>query len=128
MEETWIHSILLEYGIYTGSFIICFISGFVPVVNAEIFLVLISSISTGQKLVPVLLLSSLGQMTAKAIFYYGGKGSLKISHKRYEDSINQTIVKMKKWESKVDIFGSSDILTENGFWPHRVIQLQRTYV
>ena len=72
MHETLIHSLLSDYGLYIGSYTICFISGFLPVINAEIYLLLISSLTTEQNFVPVLLLSSLGQMTAKAILYFGG--------------------------------------------------------
>lgn len=121
MEDTWIHNILLQYGLHTGTFVYCFISGFLPIVNAEIFLVFISSISTKKMLIPILILSCLGQMTAKTVLYFGGKGSLKISHKRYEDKINQAISKMKKWESKVDVLIFISAMT--GFPPFYIITI-----
>jgi len=68
---------------------------------------------------PVLLLATLGQMTSKALIFLSGKGILKLlSQKRYEKKINETKEKMKKWESRIDIFVFLSALT--GFLPFYV--------
>jgi membrane protein YqaA with SNARE-associated domain len=104
MEETGLYSILSDYGLFTGTYIICVISGIVPIVNAEFFFIFVSSLSTESSLPPVLIIGTLGQMTAKSVLYLSGKGILDLSHKRYEDAISRTKAKMEKWKSRVDLF------------------------
>lgn len=96
--------ILSNYGLYAGTYIFCVISGLVPVVNAELFLILISSTVTNSTFLPIVLLASFGQMTAKVILFLSGKGILKVSLKKYENKLQETMLKMQKWESKVDVF------------------------
>jgi membrane protein YqaA with SNARE-associated domain len=104
MQESGIFQILPAVGIYAGTYIICFISGFFPLVNAEIFLVLISLNVTKAECIPLFMLAALGQMTAKLLMFLGGKGVIKLSKKRFEDKINGIALKMKKWETRIDIF------------------------
>lgn len=91
-------------GLYTGTYLFCFMSGFIPVLNAELFLVGLSLTLSKPESVLVLLLASTGQMTAKAILYLSGKGVLRFSKKRYENKIAEIEAKMEKWESKIDFF------------------------
>ncbi len=102
--ELSINNFLSQFGIYTGTYFYCLISGIVPFVNAEVFLIFVSSLVSKPLLLPVLLLATAGQMTSKALIYMSGKGILKLSYKRYEKKINETKEKMKKWESKIGIF------------------------
>ena len=121
MEEISIHNILSSYGLYSGTYIVCLISGFVPVVNAEIYLVFVSSLITKTFFFPVLLLATFGQMTAKAVLFFSGMGVLKLSLKKYENKINETIVKMQKWGTKVDLFIFISSFT--GFPPFYIITI-----
>jgi len=121
MEEFNIHNIISNYGLYSGTYIICFISGFVPIVNAEIFLIFVSSLVTKSLFLPVLLLASIGQMTAKAVLFFSGMGVVKISLKRYQSKINETMAKMQKWESKVDLLIFLSAFT--GFPPFYIITI-----
>ena len=121
MEEISIHSIISNYGLYTGTYIICVISGFIPVVNAEIILIVLSSVLTKSSVLPVLLLATTGQMTAKAVLYFSGMGVVKLPLKRYENKINDAIAKMQKWESKVDLFIFVSAFT--GFPPFFIITI-----
>ena len=104
MEENIIHSIISNYGLYSGTYFICVISGFVPIVNVEIFLIFVSTFFSKSLFLPVLLLATIGQMTAKAVLFFSGMGFVKLSLKRYENKIDDAMVKMQKWKSKTDLF------------------------
>ena len=121
MEESFINSIVSDYGVYAGTYIICLISGFVPVVNAEIFLIFVSTLLTKQLLFPVLLLATIGQMTAKAILFMSGMGILKLSLKRYENKIGKIEAKMHRWGSKNDVFIFLSSFT--GFPPFYIVTI-----
>jgi len=121
MEEISIQSIISNYGLYSGTYIICFVSGFVPIINAEIFLIFVSSVVTKSLFIPVLLLATIGQMTAKAVFFFSGMGVVKLSLKRYENKINDAMLKMQKWESKADWFIFLSSFT--GFPPFYIITI-----
>ena len=113
-----LNNFLSQFGIYTGTYFYCLISGIVPLVNAEVFLVFVSSLVSKQLLLPVLFLATAGQMTSKALIYFSGRGIFKLSYKRYEKKINETKEKMQKWESKIGIFVFISALT--GFPPFYV--------
>ena len=103
MEETGIYTVTTGYGLHASTYILCLISGFIPIVNAEIFLIGLSSMITKPVVLPLSILAAFGQMTAKAIFYLSGRGILKISPPRYENKLNETKAKLIKWESKSEI-------------------------
>jgi membrane protein YqaA with SNARE-associated domain len=119
MENTTVLHLLAVIGLYGGTYVVCLISGFIPIVNAELFLIWISLSISKPEFLPVLLLASTGQMTAKVVMYFSGKGVIKISKKRYEKKIAEIEAKMKKWESKIDIFIFLSAFT--GFPPFYVV-------
>ena len=121
MEEISIQSLITDYGLYLGTYVICLISGFVPIINAEIYLIFVSTVVTKSSFIPVLFLATMGQMTAKAVFYFSGMGVIKLSLKRYESKIDAVMVKMQKWKSKVDLFIFLSAFT--GFPPFYVIPI-----
>lgn len=121
MDDINIHNIISNYGLYSGTYIICFISGFIPIVNAEIFLIIVSSLITKSLFLPVLLLATLGQMTAKTVLFFSGMGVIKLSLKRFENKINDTMVKIKNWGSKVDLLIFISAFT--GFPPFYIITI-----
>ena len=104
MDMISIQDIIISIGPYVGTFVICFISGLVPIVNAEIFLLFVASFIERPLFLHVLLLGTLGQMTAKVVLYYSGRGVLNLSMKRYADRINETREKMLQWGKKIDGF------------------------
>ena len=118
MFDLGVESFMAQFGIYAGTYLYCFLSGVIPVVNAEIFLILAASMVSKPLLLPVLLLGTLGQMTAKVIIFLTGKGLFKLSYKRYEHKIKATQEKLKKWENKLDLFVFVSALT--GFPPFYV--------
>jgi membrane protein YqaA with SNARE-associated domain len=63
---------------YLGTFVVGLLSGLVPVINIEVYLVAVGSLS-GASPVPVVLLTTLGQMLGKCILYLSGQGFVKLS-------------------------------------------------
>jgi membrane protein YqaA with SNARE-associated domain len=119
MNESSILQLLTNIGLYGGTYLVCLISGFIPVVNAELFLIWISLTLSKVEYVPILLLATSGQMTAKVLMFLSGKGVIHISKKRYEKKIAEIEAKMKKWENKIDIFIFLSAFT--GFPPFYVV-------
>ncbi len=119
MDESSILQLLSVIGLYGGTYIVCLISGFIPIVNAELFLIWISLTISKTEYIRLLLLATSGQMTAKVLMFLSGKGVVNISKKRYENKLAQIEEKMKKWESKIDIFLFLSAFT--GFPPFYVV-------
>jgi hypothetical protein len=58
-------------GIYAGTFLFCALSGIVPLMNSELFLLYLGSIANHRQLPALLLLAAVGQMSAKILLYRG---------------------------------------------------------
>jgi membrane protein YqaA with SNARE-associated domain len=95
--------LISEYSLYASTYITCLVSGFVPIVNEELFLIGLSSVITKPIFLPLLFLATFGQMTAKAIVFFSGMGIFTISTKRYAHKIHEMKAKLVKWESKLDL-------------------------
>jgi membrane protein YqaA with SNARE-associated domain len=104
MDESTILQLVQHIGIFGGTYVICLVSGFIPIVNAELFLIWISLVISKAEYIPILLLATAGQMTAKILMFLSGKGVINLSKKRYEKKISEIKAKMKKWESKIGLF------------------------
>lgn len=92
-----------KVGIYLASFVVGFVSGLVPFVNSEIYLVAISSVVARPALVPIALLTSLGQLFAKTILFYAGRGVFRIKMGRYETKVEAVREKFERWKNKTDL-------------------------
>src|SRR5512139_1903769 len=70
--------LLEQHGLYPTVFAVCVVSGFIPAVNAEIFLLIV--MSTVPKASPVLvgLTATCGQMVAKSLIYATGRGLVRL--------------------------------------------------
>jgi len=60
-----------------GSFAIGLVSGLVPAVNTEAYLLMIAALAPRGAVVPAVLFVTLGQMVAKALLYGAGSGALR---------------------------------------------------
>ncbi|MCH7761105.1 VTT domain-containing protein [candidate division TA06 bacterium] len=96
--------LITKFGVYLSTFLVCLVSGFVPVVNAEVYLVLISAFVPISLVPPLIFLSTLGQMTAKSILFYAGRGVLNLPLRRYEKKIDRVREKFEKWKPRTDLF------------------------
>jgi membrane protein YqaA with SNARE-associated domain len=65
--------------LYLTTFVVCIVSGFVPVVNAEAYLVVASAaFGSPAHVLPLALVGALGQMVAKVLIYLAGRGVLRL--------------------------------------------------
>ena len=76
------------WGLYLGTFLFSVVSGLVPVINCEVYLVFLGATAPRSALPALLLLASLGQMSAKAILYMAGRGVLSFPLRRYQARID----------------------------------------
>src|SRR4029453_1176973 len=60
-----------------GSFAVGLVSGLVPAVNTEAYLLMIVALAPRGVAVPAVVLVTLGQMLAKALLYLAGTGALR---------------------------------------------------
>ncbi len=101
MNIEWLIS---QYGIHLTTFIVCLISGFIPVVNAELYLVAVSALSSKSAAIYLVFISSSSQMIAKAIMYLTGRGSLKLPFKRRNGKLEEVRKKFANWENRTYLF------------------------
>lgn len=67
-----------------ATFVVSFVSGFVPFVNTEAYLISVAALSSSPAL-PLVVAATLGQMTAKLLLYLAGRGLLRLPRaRRYE--------------------------------------------
>ena len=104
MDEGGFQELISQFGVMTGTVVVCFISGFVPVVNAELYLLLVATMIPKSLFVPVLLLATMGQMTAKSLIYLTGKGVIRLPIKKLETGVARMEERMERWESGIGTF------------------------
>ncbi len=94
--------IVTKVGIYGASLVISFVSGLLPLINTELYLVAVSAMVAQHSLLPIALLSALGQIAAKTILFYAGRGIFQINMGKFDKKIVAVQTKFKEWENKVD--------------------------
>jgi membrane protein YqaA with SNARE-associated domain len=106
--------------VYLASFVVSFVSGFVPIVNTEAYLLSVSALSSVPA-VPVILLSTLGQMCSKLILYLGGRGLVRLPLGRPGQSLDKMRAELERRQGKTDalIFASAFL----GFPPFYAVTL-----
>ena len=99
-------AVIESAGVYGGTYLVCVASGVIPVINAELFLIgLILLIPSSHALWLIVLLATLGQMTAKIAMYYGGRGVLRIPMgNKYKGKLKQWQGKFAEAEGKTTAF------------------------
>lgn len=78
MEQLFSHGEII-----LTTFAFCVASGFVPVLNAEAYLIAASLTSSPTVLLPLILAATAGQMTAKSHMYMAGRGVIALPLGRY---------------------------------------------
>lgn len=95
--------LIAKVGVYAASLVVGFVSGLVPFVNSEVFLLLVSPITAKPALLPVAALAALGQMGAKTILFYAGRGVFSFDMGRFEKRIEKVQQKFHEWENRTDL-------------------------
>jgi len=116
------NSLIKTWGLPAATFVYCFISGLVPVVNAEAFLVIISSaLLSRSQLLLIATLAAAGQMTAKCTMYFVARTSFRRPPQKYEEKFNRTREKLDQWRYGVGLFFFASAST--GFPPFYVVSI-----
>jgi membrane protein YqaA with SNARE-associated domain len=94
--------LLASLGLYGGTLVVCFISGLVPIVNAELFLVGISAWAvTSPAQLPLLAIAAgVGQMTAKVMLYVMGLGLFELPRGRWKLRIERARTRLDRWRKR----------------------------
>ncbi len=76
-------------GLYAATYAVSVVSAVFPVVSAEVYLIGVGATLSGDALVPVVLLTALGQMTGKAGLYAGGRGLLRLGPGKSQGAVER---------------------------------------
>lgn len=87
-------------GLPLATFVYCVVSGLVPVVNAELFLVGVASVAPRSSLPLVALAAAAGQMVAKSAMYLGGRGVVRLPKGKRKADLEAIRARVERWKSK----------------------------
>ena len=73
MDEGGLPGLLTQSGLLNGMVVVSSICGFMPGVNAGSYLLVTATMVAKSLFVPVLLLTAMGRMSAKSLFFLTGK-------------------------------------------------------
>lgn len=81
---------------YISTFFFCVASGFIPVMNAEVYLASISTLLLKSDVGFIALISSFAQMLAKSVIYFGARGILILPLKK--NGLDKVRRKFERWK------------------------------
>ncbi|RJP80187.1 MAG: hypothetical protein C4524_03850 [Candidatus Zixiibacteriota bacterium] len=110
-----------QYGIYAVTFLVCLASGVVPVLNAEAYLIFASAVSPPAAILPLILLATMGQMSAKAALYTTGLGVVKLPLRNHAERMERVRRKFERWKGRTNTFVFLSALT--GFPPFYTVSM-----
>lgn len=91
-------------GIYAATYVVCVVGGFVPVVNAEVYFASIGAMSDRAVIVPIVVIGTLGQMTAKTAIFFAGRGILRLPVTRDSERMRVVLAKARAWRGPIELF------------------------
>jgi len=94
--------LLAALGMYGGTVVVCFLSGLIPFINAEMVLLGVSMwAATGTvELALVAACGALGQMTAKVLLYYAGMGMFELPRGRFRERLRRARTYIERWQRR----------------------------
>lgn len=93
-----------RYGLYLTTYVVGVVSGLVPVVNLEVYLVWVAALTPRSQALAITGLATVGQMTAKTLMYLAGAGVLKLSVRNPGKKLQAVQMKMAQWQHKLGLF------------------------
>ncbi len=93
-------ALVVRLGFPLAAFVYCVGSGFIPLLNAEVFLVGIAAVAPRESLPAVALFAAAGQMVAKAGMYLAGRGVVRLPKGRRHEDIAAWQARVERWRSK----------------------------
>lgn len=100
-------ALISSTGLPVATFVYCVAAGLVPIVNAEIYLVAVAAAATPATLPWVVVMAAAGQMAAKLVLYYAGRGAVHLPIRRARASLDAVWARAERWRSKDLFFFSS---------------------
>jgi len=94
--------LLATLGLYGGTAVVCFISGLLPIINSELFLLGLSAwlVESWEQLPAVALAAAIGQMGANCVIYYLGLGLFELPRGRWQDKIDRARIRASRWKGR----------------------------
>jgi len=91
-------NLIRQWGLPAATLAYCYASGLLPFVNAEAFLIIVSStLLTRSQLLMVTVLASVGQMAAKCTMYSVARTSFQHPSPKYEEKLAKARAKLEQW-------------------------------
>jgi len=88
-------------GLYAGTFVVCFLAGLIPLINAELWLIAVTlMLATPAALPAIVVLAALGQMSAKILLYYAARGAVSLPTGRYQDKLGRARERVARWKQR----------------------------
>ena len=91
-------------GIYATTYLVCLVGGFVPVVNAEVYLATAGAMSDRALVIPLVIAGTLGQMTAKTAIFLAGRGLLRLPLARDSERMQIVLARARAWRGPIELF------------------------
>ena len=86
--------------LYGGTLVVCAVSGVVPLIQTELYLVGLAAVVDPRHLPALAVIAALGQMAGKVLVYYAGRGVLRLPFKK--DRMGQWEEKLRSHRGGVD--------------------------
>jgi membrane protein YqaA with SNARE-associated domain len=91
-------------GLYAATYLMCLVGGFVPIINAEVYLASVGAMSERAMVLPLVVVGTLGQMTAKTAIFLGGRGLLRLPKARDSERMRVVLAKARAWRGPIELF------------------------
>jgi membrane protein YqaA with SNARE-associated domain len=93
-----------EVGVAAASLIVGVVSGLFPLINTELYLLIVSPLASSAALPAIAILSALGQMLSKTIVFLAGRGVIEIQMRRLSAKLVQASVYLDRHRRRVGFF------------------------
>lgn len=101
-------------GTWLTTLVVSILSGIIPVINTEVYLVAVAALTPAQAW-PIILITTLGHLIAKIILYQLGRHGIRPHTKRFDRQIERAETAMRKHPLGIDAVVATSGLT--GFPP-----------
>ena len=91
-------------GVYAATYLVCLVGGFVPIINAEVYLASVGAMSERAMVFPLIVTGTLGQMTAKTAIFLAGRGLLRLPVARDSERMRVVLAKARAWRGPIELF------------------------
>ena len=97
-----IDSIEASFGIYLATLIVSVLSGLIPVVNGEVYLIAAILVAKDPVVaIALAVLVAVGQMLAKIVLYYAARGATELGRStRFGDKLQKAQALIDRWKNK----------------------------